>query len=151
MFEFLKLCNEYEKMTTLERGAVLAAKSAKVLAKLHLLDIPGIDPVETLVSFIIGSVVADGKVNEQEYILMYPALVKAFGDDFDFTSVKESFKKDAEGKRMIRDYTKDLMTVLGYVDDEIREDIIVLCLCVVTIDGKISLRERKYIRRLCRA
>ena len=149
MFEFLKLCNEYEKMTTLERGAVLAAKSAKVLAKLHLLDIPGIDPVETLVSFIIGSVVADGKVNEQEYILMYPALVKAFGDDFDFTSVKESFKKDAE--RMIRDYTKDLMTVLGYVDDEIREDVVVLCLCVVTIDGKISLRERKYIRRLCRA
>ena len=90
-------------------------------------------------------------MNEQEYILMYPALVKAFGDDFDFTSVKESFKKDAEGKRMIRDYTKDLMTVLGYVDDEIREDVIVLCLCVVTIDGKISLRERKYIRRLCRA
>ena len=148
MFEFLKLCNEYEKMTTLERGAVLAAKSAKVLAKLHLLDIPGIDPVETLVSFIIGSVVADGKVNEQEYILMYPALVKAFGDDFDFTSVKESFKKDKDGRKMVKQYTQNLVEVLSLVDESVVTDVIMLCLCVLSVDGKVTLKERNYLKKL---
>ena len=148
MFEFLKLCNEYEKMTTLERGAVLAAKSAKVLAKLHLLDIPGIDPVETLASFIIGSVVADGKLHEKEYLLIYPALVKVFGSDFDYESIKKEFEADKDGRKDIARYTTDLLRVLGTVDETLYEDVIILCLCVVTIDGKVSLREKNYVKRL---
>ena len=148
MFEFLKLCNEYEKMTTLERGAVLAAKSAKVLAKLHLLDIPGIDPVETLASFIIGSVVADGKLHEKEYLLIYPALVKVFGSDFDYESIKKEFEADKDGRKDIAGYTTDLLRVLGTVDETLYEDVIILCLCVVTIDGKVSLREKNYVKRL---
>ena len=148
MFEFLKLCNEYEKMTTLERGAVLAAKSAKVLAKLHLLDIPGIDPVETLASFIIGSVVADGKLHEKEYLLIYPALVKVFGSDFDYESIKKEFEADKDGRKDIARYTTDLIRVLGTVDETLYEDVIILCLCVVTIDGKVSLREKNYVKRL---
>lgn len=151
MFEFAKLCNECEKLSTVERGALLTAKSVKVLAKLHLLDIPGLDPVETLASFILGSIVADGKVNEQEYLLMYPALVKVFGDDFDFNSIKESFAKDYEGKKAVKDYTKDLMTILNETDESLQEDIVMICLMVVAIDGKVSLKERNYIRRLCRA
>ncbi|MDY2880209.1 MAG: TerB family tellurite resistance protein [Candidatus Borkfalkiaceae bacterium] len=151
MFDFTKTCNDFEKMTALDRNLVLTATSVKVLAGLHALNIPALDPVQTLVSFIIGSVVADGKVDEREYLLIYPALVKAFGDDFDYASVKESFKKDVEGKKGIHDYTEDVMTLLSYADEELRENVIALCLCVVTIDGKISLKEKKYIRRLCRA
>ena len=35
MFEFAKLCNEYEKLSALERGAILTEKSVKILAKLR--------------------------------------------------------------------------------------------------------------------
>ena len=148
MFEFTKLCNTFEKMSALERGAVIAEKSVKVLARLKLLDIPGVDPVETLAAFIIGGVVADGKLDEREYLLIYPALVRAFGDDFDFASIKAEFEGDKSVHKEIRDYTGDLLTVLAFVDDEIREDVVALCLAVVTIDGKISLKERKYIKKL---
>lgn len=40
----------------------------------------------------------------------------------------------------------------GYAKtDDVKEDILTLCLCVVAIDGKISLKERKYVKQLCKA
>ena len=51
MFEFLKLCKRFEKTSALERAALLAEKSVKVIAELHKLDIPGVDPVNVLAVF----------------------------------------------------------------------------------------------------
>ena len=102
---------------------------------------------------------ADGKVigtwnfnRENRVCVNYddlaPSLVKAFGEDFDFATVKAEFEGDKQTHKEIRDYTRDLLTVLSLVDDSIREDVVALCLAVVTVDGKISLKERKYIKKL---
>lgn len=151
MFEFKKLCDAYEELTPVEKGLMLAEKSVVVLAKLHCLAPEEIDPVSALAGFIIGSVVADGKVNEQEYLLIYPALVKAFGDDFDFASVKESFRRDRDGRKMIAEYTEEMLHIFDYLDEDLKNDVVTLCLCVAAIDGKVSLREKAYIKRLCKA
>ena len=148
MFEFNKVMKDYENLNAIERGLMLTEKSVSILAKLSALDIDGIDPVETLASFIIGSVVADGKLHEKEYLLIYPALVKVFGSDFDYESIKKEFEADKDGRKDIAGYTTDLLRVLGTVDETLYEDVIILCLCVVTIDGKVSLREKNYVKRL---
>ena len=82
---------------------------------------------------------------------MYPALIKVSGDDFDFATVKKSIENNYDGNKEIKDYTKDITTIFGYIDDELKADVVGLCLCIVTIDGKISLKVKNYIRRLCRA
>ncbi len=148
MFEFNKVMKDYERLNAIERGLMLTEKSVSILAKLSALDIDGIDPVETLASFIISSVVADGKLHEKEYLLIYPALVKVFGSDFDYESIKKEFEADKDGRKDIAGYTTDLLRVLGTVDETLYEDVIILCLCVVTIDGKVSLREKNYVKRL---
>lgn len=148
MFEFNKVMKDYESLNAIERGLMLTEKSVSILAKLSALDIDGIDPVETLASFIIGSVVADGKLHEKEYLLIYPALVKVFGSDFDYESIKKEFEADKDGRKDIAGYTTDLLRVLGTVDETLYEDVIILCLCVVTIDGKVSLREKNCVKRL---
>lgn len=148
MFEFNKVMKDYESLNAIERGLMLTEKSVSILAKLSALDIDGIDPVETLASFIIGSVVADGKLHEKEYLLIYPALVKVFGSDFDYESIKKEFEADKDGRKDIAGYTTDLLRVLGTVDETLYEDVIILCLCVVTIDGKVSMREKNYVKRL---
>lgn len=148
MFEFNKVMKDYESLNAIERGLMLTEKSVSILAKLSALDIDGIDPVETLASFIIGSVVADGKLHEKEYLLIYPALVKVFGSDFDYESIKKEFEADKDGRKDIAWYTTDLLRVLETVDETLYEDVIILCLCVVTIDGKVSLREKNYVKRL---
>lgn len=148
MFEFNKVMKDYESLNAIERGLMLTEKSVSILAKLSALDIDGIDPVETLASFIIGSVVADGKLHEKEYLLIYPALVKVFGSDFDYESIKKEFEADKNGRKDIARYTADLLRILGTVDETLYEDVIILCLCVVTIDGKVSLKEKNYVKRL---
>ena len=51
---------------------------------------------------------------------------------------------------MIKKYSKELIEILSDVDESLQLDIIILCLCVVSLDGKISLKERRYIKQLCK-
>lgn len=150
MFELKKLCNEYEQLSSVERNLLLTEKSVKILAKLKLLDVPDMDPINTLVGFIIGSVVADGKINEQEYFLIYPALIKAFGYNFDFHSIKEGFVAGS-ARKLVSEYTAQMLSIIDLLDEDMTGDLITLCLCVTALDGKISIREKRYIRRLLRA
>lgn len=151
MLEFKKACDAYEKMSAVERGLLLTEKAAVVFARLNALFIPGMHPVNILAGFIIGSVTADGRINEKEYLLIYPALVKTFGDDFDFTTIKDAFRRDKDGKKLISNYTEEMLYILSLLNEELKWDVIMLCLCVTSIDGKITLKEKRYIRRLCEA
>lgn len=150
MFEYKKLCNELENLNSVERGVLLAEKSVSVVKGLNGLDLP-LDPVETLVAFIIGSVISDGALDEKGYLYIYPSLVKAFGKDFDFISAKQTLQLAKDIKKEIDKDTKNMMTVISMCDGQLAEDIVALCLLVTSIDGKISLKEKRYIRQLCKA
>ena len=150
MFEFKKLCNESEKLNPIERGALLVEKSVSVVKGLGELDadLP-CDPVGTLVSFIVGSVASDGTLNEKDYLYIYPSLVKAFGKDF-VMSAKQALQISKDVKKEISRYTENLMSVIAACDEKTAADIVELCLLVTSVDGKISLKEKRYIRRLCK-
>lgn len=147
MFEFNRLCNAFEELSPVEKGLILTERSVAILAHLHALNIPGIDPVDALAGFLIGSVAADGRVNEQEYLLIYPALVRVFGDSFDFAGIKAAFR-DASGRKMLTSYTEEMLRVFAFLDESLKNDVITLCLCVTAIDGRVSLKEKRYLRRL---
>lgn len=151
MFEFKKICDGFEKLTPTERGLILTEKSIVILAKLRYIDFPDINPAHALAGFIIGSAVADGKINEKEYLLIYPALLSVFGNDFDYSEIKESFRLCSDVKKAISEYTEEMLAVLDFADETLKEDVITLCLCIVAIDGKVSLKEKRYIKRLLRA
>lgn len=149
MFEFKRLCDSFEKLSATEKSCLLVSTSVSVLEKLHRLAMPNVDPVTTLAGFIIGSAVADGRINEQEYLLIYPSLLAVFGDTFDFCSIKEGFRRDKDGQKMITQYTQDMIRIFDCIDENLKNDIITLCLCTVAIDGRVTLKEKRYIRRLC--
>ena len=139
MFEFKKLCNELEELNPIERGVILAEKSVSVIKGLSGLNIP-LDPVKTLVTFIIGSVVSDNSINEKDYLYIYPSLVKAFGNDFDFISAKQAIGLAKDIKKEITKYTKEMISIINVCDEELATDIISLCLLITSVDGKISLK-----------
>ena len=150
MFEFKKLCNDLEALNPIERGVILAEKSVSVMKGLSGLEIP-INAVETLVTFVIGSVVSDGAINEKDYLYIYPSLVRAFGNDFDFISAKQAIGLAKDIKKEIIKYTKEMISIINVCDEDLAVDIISLCLLVTSVDGKISLKEKRYIRQLCKA
>ena len=91
---------------------------------------------------------ADGEIDEKEFLLIYPSLVKAFGDDFDFEKIKKTLN-GKQGKTLLNEYVSALMTIISTADASLQADIVTLCLLVVAIDNKINARERRYIRQLC--
>ena len=147
MFDFIKLCNRFEKMTAIERAAVLADKSLGVIAGLNRLNHSDVDITNTFATFLIGAVACDGEINEVEYLLVYPSLVQVFGSDFDFDAVKDCFKK-GEGKKTIKACTDELVRILSEGDDELKTDAVTLCLCAVSVDGKVLMKERAYVKKL---
>lgn len=93
MFEFTKLCARYESLTMLERRELLTEKSAQVIKNLRQLDISDIDPIKTLASFIIGSVVSGSDIDEKEYLLIYPSLDDIFNTDNKYANYKNVIEK----------------------------------------------------------
>lgn len=148
MFEYIEKCKKFEKLSTFNRYALLADKSLLVTSKLTELGFNVNESLSLIATFILGSIVSDGEVNEKEYLLMYPALLRTFGDNFDFDSIKEAFKNDFKTKKELKNYLKDILSLLNNVSNELKEDIVDICFAIVTIDGKLSLKERIYMRKL---
>ncbi len=148
MFEYIEKCKKFEKLSTFNRYALLADKSLLITSKLTELGFNVNESLSLIATFILGSIVSDGEVNEKEYLLMYPALLRTFGDNFDFDSIKEAFKNDFKTRKELKNYLKDILSLLNNVSNELKEDIIDICFAIVTIDGKLSLKERIYMRKL---
>lgn len=151
MFEFQKLCNEVEALEPVQRAALIAEKAVNVIEGLHGLHIEGIDPVETLAAFLIGSVVSDGVVSEKDLLGIEPSLIKAFGEACDLAGIEHSFKVSKDAVKEIKAYTQAIHSIVWTVDEQLGADIVTLCLLVTSVDGKVSLKERRYIKQLCNA
>ncbi len=151
MFEFQKLCNEVEALDPAHRAALIAEKAVSVIAGVHALGIDGIDPVETLAAFVIGSVVSDGVVSEKDLLGIEPSLVKAFGEACDLYGIEHSFKVSKDVKKEIANYTQAVHSIVWAADEQLAADIVLLCLLLTSVDGKVSLKEKRYVKQLCTA
>ena len=148
MKEFDQICKEVENMDVLTYGTVLADKALTIIPALNEITEDKIDAVSIFATFVIGSIVADGKLDENEYILLYPMLHAFFGDDVNYEDCKKiarTFRK--EGKEL-KKYVDYMVDVIGLVSDELKEDIITVCLLICAIDGHISLKEKNWIKQL---
>ena len=149
MFEFQALCNVVEALTPAERGALIADKSVSVVEGLHKIEFPA-DPVDVLASFIIGSVFADGSLSEKDLLNIYPALTQAFGEMCDLAGIQRTIKASRDVQKEIKKYTTELLGILSEADENLGSDIVLLCLLITSADGKVSLKEKRYIKQLCK-
>ncbi len=150
MSDFNKLCRAAEELNPLEYSAIITAKTVKIVPALKALTDKPEEVLELFATFMIASVYADGKLDESEYLLMLPALKLFFGDEIDFESAKAVVKAFRPEGRELKKVVDDLVDLLGEVSAELKDDIITVCLLICAVDGKISLREKQFIRQLIR-
>lgn len=149
MFEFQALCNVVEALAPAERAALIAEKSISVVEGLHKIDFPA-DPIEVLASFVVGSVLSDGSFSEKDFLNIYPAVTQAFGELCDIAGIERKIKASRDAQKEIKTYTTELIGILAEADETLGSDIVLLCLLVTSADGKVSLKERRYIKQLCK-
>lgn len=148
MKEFDLLCKEFEQMDIVSYTTYLAEKSLNVLPALQAVAENGIDGSSIFFSFIMGAIVADGKLAEEEYILICPLLKSFFGRDISYEDCKKVFKEYKKETKQLKIVTDQMIDVLGLLSEELKNDIVIICLMICAIDGKVSLKEKKWIKQL---
>lgn len=150
MFAFDKFCKELEQLSAGERIVMLTDTASAVMNGLAKLGFDDADSIDTLAAFVVGSLVTDGNFDEKEWVHVYQSLVKAFGAKHDFKTVVGLYKDAKDVNKQIRKYTEAMMQILAAADEQLQADVIMLCLLLVSADGHVSLKEKRYIKALCK-
>ena len=161
MKDFSKILKQAENLDATTRKTEIVYSSAKVLSALLseesgseavtalLSEESGAEAVTALVSFIIGATADGGKINEREYLSIYPALVTAFGPGYDFYSVKHSFDGLIATKRVMRENVSTLTAALASTSEITLDDLVLLYALILTPTfGKLSLKHKAHLARL---
>ena len=149
MTSFDDLCKQLEEMDPETFAQIFAEKSADVIESLVALTASGKDGLRAYMQFILASVAADGVLSEGEYALLKPMFDRIAGKDVSYAEATAIFKDLGLDKpEAYKDIVDTMADVIGLVSEEIKDDIMFLCLLVCAVDGEISEKEKDWIRQL---
>ena len=148
MKDFDKLCKEFESIDVDTYRSVLAEKSVKLIPTLMAFSEDGLSGLEIFASFIYGAIAADGRLSEDEYALLYPLLHAFFGEDATYEEAKKSFDSMKKEHKELKCYVNNMVDLVGIFSDEMKADIIVVIMLICAVDGKISPKEKEWIKQL---
>ncbi len=148
MKAFDALCKEFEQLDAGTYTALLAEKSLNVLPALQAVAGSDVDGAELFASFILGAIAADGKLSEEEYLLCYPLLHAFFGDEVNYEDCKNAAKLLRSESRAFKKSLDEIVDFLGLLSDDLKDDVVLICLMICAIDGKVSAKEKSWIKKL---
>ena len=70
------------------------------------------------------------------------------GDDINYSDAKKAVKGMKAESKELKVITEKMIDVIGSFSPELRKDIVLVVMVICASDGRISLRERAWIRRL---
>lgn len=148
MKSFNELCKYAEELNPVEYAAIVTEKSIKILPALNRVTGNAVETAGLFASFLMASIYADGKLDQAEYDLMLPMLRLLFGSEFDYDAAKALARTFRPEGRELKKAVENIVGVLGEVDEDLKSDIILVSLLICAIDGKITVREKNYIKQL---
>ena len=149
MSDFDTLCKQLENMDPETFAQIFNDKSVDVISALVALTADGKDGVTAYLQFILASVAADGVLSKPEFTLLKPMFDRIADKDTTYEDAVEIFnglgldKPDA-----YKDIIDTMVDIIGLVDEDMKDDIILLCLLVCAVDGEVTEKEKYWIRQL---
>ena len=138
MFEFEKLCKEYEKLSYDGRRKILSELSENIMPAIKLVT-HGTDSFELLV---LAACSADGKLSVEEYSLLKDSTGLDFSYDRSAEMVKTANVKDVQqAADLFVDSFKE-------ISEGIRSEMVSFCLCLCSADNKMKMKEKSFIKKL---
>ena len=151
MFEFEKLCRQIELMDHETFAQIITEKSVNIVKALSVITRNGIDGLTIYTHFILCSVAADGRLAEEEYLLLKPLFESLVGKEVGYQDAIAIFK--AAGLDNPKEYKKvvdQMVDILGMLSLDLKKDIVIVCLMICAVDGKISFKEKRWVKQLIR-
>lgn len=144
-----RLCRQAEAASVEEKVDLINKYTADVLPVLDALSEDGQSGTEIYTHFILCAVASDGKLAKEEYELIKALFDAAAGKDCSYEEAVAIFgelglDRPDEYKKVV-----DLMIdVIGLLSDDVKSEIIAICLLVCAIDGEVSKEEKEWIGQL---
>ncbi|MBD5414148.1 MAG: TerB family tellurite resistance protein [Treponema sp.] len=138
MFEFQKLCKEYENLTYDERKAILLEDWVKLCPVLGAIP----EGIPSFGIVVLAACAADGKLDPAEYALF-----------LEITGVQLSFEdlaatvEFAKGKDLL-EAADAIVDTYGDFSEEVKLLMVSFCLCFCSADERITVSEKKFIKKL---
>lgn len=148
MNDFDRLCKTFEDLDPASYSVVLAQKSKDVLEGLAAVTGDVQSAVDLYVDIVLMTISADGKLDREEYILVEPGLSAAVGQDITYDDARRIFAKANLDARDNKAAVDEIVDMVGQVSPEIKDDIVLLTLIICSVDGKVSGKEKAWIRQL---
>ena len=149
MSKFDDICKELEQLDHETFVKMFNDKSVDVMAALVDLTSNGTDGLTAYMQFLLASVAADGVLSEKEYELLKPFFDRMADKDVTYEEAVELFKKmGLDEPDALKDVVDVMVDFIGLVSEDVKADIITLCLLVCAIDGEVSQEEKDWIRQL---
>ncbi len=148
MKDFDLLCKEFEEMDGETYTALLAEKAATLVPALSLITQDGLGGLAVFSAFVFGAIAADGRLSEEEYTLISPLLHAFFGDAIDYEACKKEMRGLHAEAKELKKSVDDMADILGLLSDDLKNDLILVCLMICAIDGKVSFKEKQWIKQL---
>ncbi len=149
MSDFDNLCKQLEEMDPETFVQIFNQKSVDVLNALMDLSADGKDGVTAYMQFILASVAADGKLTSEEFVLLKPMFDRTAEKDVSYEEGVAIFKEWGLDKpEAMKTVVDTMVDIIGLVDEDLKDDIVLLCLLVCAIDGEVSQEEKDWIKQL---
>ena len=149
MSDFDTLCKQLEQMDSATFADIFSEKSDDVISALVALTADGKDGVTAYLQFILASVAADGVLSKPEYLLLKPMFDRMADKDTTYEEAVEIFNGLGLDKPdTYKDIIDTMVDIIGLVDEDMKDDIVLLCLLVCAIDGEVTKEEKDWIRQL---
>lgn len=146
---FNMLCEVLERLDPETYNAIMTEKTSNVIPALAEITADGLDGLQIYTDFIFCSVAADGRMNEDEYLLVKPLLDLILETDTTYGDAQKFFYDNGLDKPEEYKAAMDaIVDLLGLVSPQLKDDIVLLCLMVCSVDGDISDEERMWIAQL---
>ncbi len=139
MIQLTDVTAAYEKLDKYERAAVLDTADT-VVEKLNALP-AGYNALYTYCEFLIGSALT----REMDYLIMYPMLVRIFGEANDYNAVKDKLRK--EGKDGIRKVFRTMGDMLEAMDSQSQKEVLLLAVSVIFVQSRSSFGGHRYLKK----
>ena len=123
--------------------------SDDVIMELTALTADGKDGITAYMQFVLASVAADGVLSKPEFTLLKPWFDRMTDKDTTYEEAVEIFNGlGLDEPDVYKDIIDTMVDIIGLVSEEIKDDIVLLCLLVCAIDGEITDKEKDWIKQL---
>ncbi len=141
MFEFEKVCKEYEALSFDQLKTIVSTESSVILPALDELDGDGLS---TFILFVATACAASGKLELGEYKLFEEVTGVTVSYEDALAIVDAAKGKDAQER------VDAVVELFGVLDEEIKCSIMRFCLAFCAANGEVDSREKRFIRKLLR-